>query len=54
VEFKGRVRVVFAVVRDYVEKGADEVEGLTGYVGDLEDGADSLADELRLWLGVSG
>ena len=46
--FKGGGDVVFAVVRDEVEKGSDEVEGLTCYVGDLEDGADTLADELGL------
>lgn len=46
VEFEGGVGVVIAVVRKDVEECADKVQGLASDVGDLEDGADALRDEL--------
>lgn len=45
-EFEGGFVVVVAVVGEDVEEGADEVEAFARDVGDLEDGADPLADEL--------
>lgn len=47
VELEGGVGVVAAVVGEYVEERADEVEVLARHVGHHEDGADALADELR-------
>ena len=54
VEFERSVSVVVAVVREYVEEGADKVKGFAGDVGDLEDGADALGDELRSGLDSVG
>ena len=48
VEFEGPVGIVVAVVGEDVEEGADEIEGLAGDIGDLEDGADAAGDELCL------
>jgi len=46
VEFEGCLGIVVAVVREDVEEGTHEVEAFAGHVGDLEDGADALGDEL--------
>ena len=46
VKFEGSLGVIMAVVWDDVEEGADEIERVASYVGDLEYWADTLADEL--------
>jgi hypothetical protein len=46
VKFERSVYVVVAVVRDDVEEGANEIQRVTCYVGDLEDWTDALTDEL--------
>lgn len=45
-KFERSFGIVMTVVWDDVEEGANEIERLTSYVGDLEDRADTLADEL--------
>lgn len=47
VEFKGSVYVVLSVMGQDVHEFANEVQRFSGDVRDLEDGTDSLADELR-------
>lgn len=46
VKFERGFSVVMAVVWNDVEEGANEIERLASYVGDLEHRADTLADEL--------
>lgn len=46
VELEGSFGVIVAVVWDDVEESADEIERMASYVGDLEDWADTLTDEL--------
>ena len=47
-KLKGSFGVVMAVMGQDVEERSDQVEALAGDVGDLEDGAYSLAYELSL------
>lgn len=46
VELERGVGVVMAMVRKDIEERPNEIQVLAGDVGDLEDGADSLTDEL--------
>ncbi len=46
-ELKWGLGVVMAVVRQDVQEGSDMVESFACDVADLEDGADTLTDELR-------
>ena len=45
-EFELGLRVIMAMVRQDVQEGADEVERFACNIGDLEDRAYSLGDEL--------
>jgi len=45
-ELERGVGIVMAMVRKDIEERPHEIQVLAGDVGDLEDGADSLADEL--------
>ena len=47
-ELKSSVDVVFAVVWNDIEKGADKVKGFASHVRDLKYRTNALADELRL------
>ena len=45
-KLEGGFGVVVAMVGKNIEECADQVERFAGNIGDLEDGADALGDEL--------
>lgn len=48
VELEGSVGIIMSVVRKDVKESPYEVKRLSCHIGDLEDGANTLADELCL------